>query len=144
MIRDAQFQDSEQLITLVAELVESKMSLRPNRDRIRKIVSTALTSNTYKLLVAVEDNVIKGLMLTISDAFDFAEKQYAYIRCIYATTPGISRRLVEITMDWIQTRKSIQMVCYAVPVKTGVNKLLLDFNFEDTGSMLVWRRYGDL
>ena len=141
-VREGTSKDIPQLHLLGAELVSGVLGLRPDRERLYRLLMTSTTSKAHKLLVAVADGEIVGGMLTVSDSYLYAEKMYAHIVGLYSTMPGAGSTLVKETMAWVETRKAIQMVSYTSPVKTDVDELLLKNNFKDTGSMLLWRRYG--
>lgn len=144
MIREAKRSDTLELINLFSKLISEFMRVRADRDKIKTLITTAISSKQHKLLVSVQDGLITGMMLTISDGFDIAEKMYAQIRCLYSEVKGDSYKMLRLTMDWLEIRHAVQMVCYTSPIKTGVDQLLLKNKFKATGSMLVWRRYGDL
>lgn len=141
-IRPATFHDLNMLEVVAVKLIKDLMHLRPDKSKLRHLMTAAISSKSHYLVVAEDERgFIVGAMLTVSDQFMFAEKMYAQIICIHATVPTVGSQLLEDTMKWVEKRKGIQLVSYSMPVKTDVDKLLLKNNFEDTGSMLVWRRY---
>ena len=141
-IREAVAKDGPKLINLGCKLIDNVMELRSDRKKVNYIVTAAMCSKAHKLLVAEEDGKVVGAMLTATDQFVFAEKMYGYITAIHYLNDIIGRELISYTMDWIESRKAVQLVNYSMPVKTSVDRLLLEQGFEASGSMLVWRRYG--
>ena len=143
-IREARHSDIPKLMAIGGWLVDDVMGLRQDRNKIRKLLMTAVTSNMHKLLVAEIDTMIVGAMLTLSEQFLFAEKMYAQIIGIYTCKQGVAEEMLKTTMAWVEQRKAIQAVTYSMIVATNTDKLLLKNDFKSTGSMLVWRRYGTL
>lgn len=142
--REAIAADVDDLVGIGCGLVRGTMGLMHDREKIKKVIEVAISSKAQKLLVATEGGKIIGAMLTISNQFMFAEKMHAYIVGVHSTRSGAADAMIQLTMDWIKTRKAIQICCYSMTVKTKLDEILLNYNFEPTGSMLVWRRYGIL
>lgn len=140
-IREGSISDLDVLTALGSRLVVEKLGLRQDREKIARLIQTAVSSKAHKLLIADESGQMVGAMLTVSDTFMYAEKMYAHIVCIYGESVEITQQLLDTTMEWVDGRKGIQLVSYSVPIKTSVDELLLKNNFKDTGSMIVWRRY---
>ena len=145
MIREAKTQDTQELVRLGCNLTNEFLRVRADRDKIKELITMALSSKQHKLLVSEnEESEISGMMLTVTSGFDIAEKMYAQIRCLYSEIKGDSSKMLEMTMDWIDKRRAVQMVCFTSVVATGVDQLLIKHNFKETGSMLVWGRYGNI
>ncbi len=144
MIREGKLSDIPKLLELACVLVREMMCVVPDKDKIKTLLTASVSSNKHKLLVSIGNDGLEGAMLTASDGFNVAEKQYAQIICLYSQTPGQGQRMLNLTMDWVKHRKAIQMVCYSSPMQSGVDKLLLKNDFKSTGSMLMWRRYEHL
>ncbi|MCP4089910.1 MAG: hypothetical protein GY746_08960 [Gammaproteobacteria bacterium] len=135
--------DIAELTNLGCKLVDKVLKLRSDRTKINYIITAAISSKAHKLLVARNDRgKLVGAILVATDQFNFAEKMYGYITGIYYISKRVGKALIQKAMDWIMTRKAVQLVNYSMPVKTSVDKLLLKHDFVATGSMLIWRRYG--
>jgi len=143
MIRDAKLGDIRALVEVGGKLVKSKLSLTPDKAKILSIVTTSISSRAQKLLVEVNtEGEIEGAILISTSPFDFAEKLYAYIVAVHFKTLDIAERLIVEAMDWVEPRKGVQLVNYAMPIESGVDCILKRHGFAREGAMLIWRRYG--
>ena len=139
--RDAVATDIPDIINVGMDLVKDVMGLRPDRDKLKKVLEVAMSSKAQKLLVATENGKFIGAMLTVSHPFMYAEKAHAFIVGIWSIRTGAANAMLDITMEWVKSRKAVQMCCYSMTVKTKLDEILLNYDFEPSGSMLVWRRY---
>lgn len=145
MIREAKLCDIPALISIASTLVGDAMGVVPDTDKIKSMLVASISAKKHKVLVSLDaDGNVKGGMLTVSDGFDFASKQYAQIVCLFSQVPGHGKQMLDMTMEWVQGRRAIQMVCYSSPMQSAVDGLLLKNNFKATGSMIAWRRYGTI
>ena len=141
MIREATEADFATLVSKGCELVANELQLKPDRKGISTVVRTAMSSKAHKIFVT---DACDGVLIIVSDSFPYAEKMFGQIICFFGATDEIRTELLKTAMAWVDTRKGIQIVSYSMPIKTSVDNVLLDNNFESSGSMLVWRRYGIL
>jgi hypothetical protein len=143
-IREAKLSDMENLTDLLCSLTDEFLRARSDRVKIKKFLNTVVGSKQHKVLVAATGKDLTGVMVTITDSYDIAEKMYGQIRFLYADEAADLQEMVAETMKWVKTRRAVQVVCYSSLVKTNADDVLLDNDFEETGSMLVWRRYGNI
>jgi len=142
IIREAVTADVEALISLGCKLVDDLLDLRSDRQKIRRMITTSISSSAHLLLIAEEDKELVGAIIVGTETFSFAEKMYGTIAGFHYKSPDVGGLLIKVVMQWIHSRKAVQLVTYTMPVKTDVDRLLLEHDFESTGSMLIWRRYG--
>ena len=77
-VYEAQRSHIQLLTNLGCKIVENKLHLKADRDKIKYILTSSISSKAHKLLIAEdEDGIISGAMLTATDQFSFAEKMYA-------------------------------------------------------------------
>ena len=140
--RDATLADAKHLYDIGAALISDQMKLRPSREKLQKYIATSISATNVKFIVATEGDTIVGAMLTLSDKYDFAEKQYAQIIGVYSKGPRLAEKMLCQTLEWAAKRRAIQMICYSATSSSSFDDLLYNYKFKSTGSMLVRRRYG--
>ncbi len=146
MIRVAMPGDTEQLINVGRKIQSEEMPfLRPCDDRMRALISECISSAQHLALVSIDKsgNVVGGA-LTITQPFAYAEKLHSQIIALYTKEEGDSVAMINHTLKWFNKRKASLLLCYAAPVETLLDTLLLAKRFKREGTMLVRRRYNGI
>ena len=146
MIRVAKPGDTEQLIKIGRKIQEEKLKfLRPDNDRMRALITECISSAQHLALVSIngEGDVVGGA-LVLTQPFAYAEKLHSQLIALYTDEKGDSVRLIQETLKWYEKRRASLLLCYASPVETRLDDLLIANKFKREGTMLVRRRYNGI
>jgi len=146
MIRVAKPGDTEQLVKIGRKIQEDKLEfLRPDNERMKALITECISSAQHLALVSVnsEGNVVGGALI-ITQPFAYAEKLHSQLIALYTEEEGDGVAMINHTLKWFNKRKASLLLCYAAPVETELDKLLLAKKFKRDGTMLVRRRYHGL
>jgi hypothetical protein len=143
MIRTTRFQDIKDMAIIGSKLVDQTMPFfRSSTLRIEDLLKAYISAPNAKVLTSVDDKgVIKGGALVVNQPNLWAEKHNSQIIGLYSTVKGDSAEMLKMILEWFTERKNSLIICYAAPIKSGLDDLLLKNNFELQGTMLVRRKY---
>lgn len=146
MIRVAMPGDTEQLIKIGREIQQDKLPyLRPDDDRMRSLITECISSAQHLAIVSTDrDGNVVGGALVITQPFAYAQKLHSQIIALYTEESGDSVAMINYTLKWFNKRKASLLLCYAAPVESSLDKLLLAKRFKREGTMLVRRRYNGI
>lgn len=146
MIRVALPGDTEQLIKIGRKIQSEKMKfLRPDNARMQALIIECISSAQHLALVSEDSsgNIVGGT-LVITQPFAYAEKLHSQIIALYTEEKGDGVEMINHTLKWFKKRKASLLLCYAAPVETLLDKLLIAKRFKREGTMLVRRRYNGI
>ncbi len=146
MIRVAKLGDTEQLIHIGFKIQTEKLQfLRPDRERMRSLIIDCISSAQHLALVSTDKNSnVVGGALIITQPFAYAEKLHSQIITLYTEEKGDSVLLLNTALKWFDKRKASLLLCYAAPVETLFDRLLIAKRFKREGTMLVRRQYNGI
>lgn len=146
MIRVAMPGDTEQLIK-VGRKIQSKYLefLRPDNARMKALIVECMSSAQHLALVSIDEKgSVVGGALVITQPFAYAEKLHSQIIALYTEENGDGVAMINHIFKWFNKRRASLLLCYAAPVETSLDKLLIAKRFRREGTMLVRRRYNGL
>lgn len=143
MIRVAKPGDTEQLIKIGRKLQEEKLKfLRPDDDRMRVLITECISSAQHLALVSInDDGDVVGGALVLTQPFAYAEKLHSQLIALYTDEKGDSVYMIQDILKWFNRRRASLLLCYAAPIESKLDALLLAKRFKREGTMLVRRRY---
>ena len=116
--------------------------LRPDKCRMKVLITECISSAQHLALVSTNMNgEIVGGALVITQPFAYAEKLHSQIIALYTEENGDGVAMVDHIFGWFKKRKASLLLCYAAPVETQLDELLIAKRFKREGTMLVRRRY---
>jgi hypothetical protein len=143
MIRQAQFADIKALAVIGGGVVMDTMPFfKADAGRIEQLLKAYIASAAAIVLVSTDNSdVIRGGALVVNQPNLWAEKHNSQIIGLYTTVAGDGMAMLDFILEWFMTRKNSLLICYAAPIKSRLDALLLNNNFELQGTMLVRRKY---
>ena len=146
MIRTTSFQDIKDLAKIGSEIVDETMPFfRSSTLRIEDLLKAYISSPNAKMITSVDNsNVVCGGALVVNQPNLWAEKHNSQIIGLYSTIKGDSAKMLNAIIEWFMNRKNSLLICYAAPIKSRLDVLLLQNKFELQGTMLVRRKYHGL
>jgi len=146
MIREAKLGDVLHLIQIGKEIQTKHLDfLRPDTGRMKALIIECISSAQHLALVSVDKSgVIVGGAIIITQPFAYAEKLHSQVIALYTTQSGDGVAMINHTLKWFKKRKASLLLCYAAPVETQLDNLLLAKRFKREGTMLVLRRYNGI
>ncbi len=142
-VRDATLEDLDDIVSMIQNATVLDFKLIPDREKIKSVVTQAISSKQHYLQVGYDGDKLTGCMLVGSMGFDFAKKMAGHISYFHFQHLRQGEQLVRNMMEWVRGRKAIQMVTYTVPYFTFGHDLLEREGFRSSGSLLYWRRQWD-
>lgn len=115
----------------------AEMGHRYSDERAREFIRYVMTSKAGKALVAPG-----GGLLAVETANIWAEKKSTQIFAVWAETPEQYDELVAACIKWFDHRKGSLMLYYIFPKVTEADAALARAGFDNSGSMIVRRKYG--
>ena len=143
MIRQARFSDIKGMAAIGAEIVSATMPFfKADPQRIEQLLKAYISAATAMVLVSTDNaGDIKGGALIVNQPNLWAEKHNSQIIGLYTTVAGDGQVMLNSIIEWFMERKNSLIICYAAPIKSRLDALLLNNNFELQGTMLVRRKY---
>lgn len=143
IIRKSVRSDIKALTDLSVRLIDSRITFfKASNERITSLLSSNLSDpSSYMLTVENDDGVVSGGALVVTRANPYAEKMHCQIIGVYTECRGSGAKLVHEILEWFESRRASLLICYAAPIETDLDGLLLKNGFERQGTMLVRRRY---
>ena len=143
MIRQATYSDIKSLAKVGAEIVTTTMPFfKADIARIEQLLKAYISAASAKVLVSVNVNgQVVGGALIVNQPNLWAEKHNSQIIGLFTSVAGDGVRMLNAIVEWFHTRKNSLIICYAAPIKSRLDALLLKNKFELQGTMLVRRKY---
>lgn len=143
MIKRATYQDIKALAAVFTEVVDSTMPFfRSSTQRIEDLLKAYIAAPNAQVLTSIDaEGAIRGGALVVNQPNLWAEKHNSQIIGLYTTVAGDGMAMLDSILEWFMTRKNSLLICYAAPIKSRLDALLLNNNFELQGTMLVRRKY---
>jgi hypothetical protein len=143
MIRQARFADIKAMAAIGAEVVSDTMPFfKADSERIEQLLKTYISAASAMILVSTDSNgEIKGGALVVNQPNLWAEKHNSQIIGLYTTVKNDGVAMLNSILQWFIKRKNSLIICYAAPIKSRLDALLLNNKFELQGTMLVRRKY---
>jgi hypothetical protein len=143
VIKRATYQDIKALAAVFTEVVDSTMPFfRSSTQRIEDLLKAYIAAPNAQVLTSIDaEGAIRGGALVVNQPNLWAEKHNSQIIGLYTTVAGDGMAMLDSILEWFMTRKNSLLICYAAPIKSRLDALLLNNNFELQGTMLVRRKY---
>jgi putative N-acetylmannosamine-6-phosphate epimerase len=143
MIRQATCNDIKSMSKIGAEIVTTTMPFfRADELRIEQLLKTYISSASARVFVSIDaTGQIAGGALVVSQPNLWAEKHNSQIIGLFTRVVGDGIKMLNAILEWFAQRKNSLIICYAAPIKSRLDALLLKNNFELQGTMLVRRKY---
>ena len=143
MIRQATCNDIKSMAKVGARIVTTTMPFfKADTSRIEQLLKMYVSSASAKVLVSIDSNgQVAGGALVVNQPNIWAEKHNSQIIGLFTTVVGDGVRMLDAIVKWFYTRRNSLLICYAAPIKSRLDALLLNNNFECQGTMLVRRKY---
>lgn len=142
-VRDATLEDVDAITLMIQNAMVLDFKLIPDRVKIKHIVTQAVSSKMHHLQVGYDGDKLTGCILVGTGDFDFAKKMMGQISYFNFQNLAQGTELVQNMMEWVRSRKAVQLVTFSVPYFTFGHDLLEREGFRSTGSLLHWRRQWD-
>lgn len=142
MIKQATYKELPDMAALAAKFVSENMPFfsgdsRRTLDMLKQFIS----DRSARVLVSVENGEVRGGALAYTQQNPYAQKQHTQIVGIGSTVQGDTSAMVEDLIDWWIGRRASLLLCYAAPINSPLDDLLLKYEFVHQGTMLVRFRY---
>ena len=143
MIRQATYSDIKSLAKVGAEIVTATMPFfKADIARIEQLLKAYISSASAKVLVSIDAaGQVVGGALVVNQPNLWAEKHNSQIIGLFTHVVGDGVKMLNAIVEWFNTRKNSLIICYAAPIKSRLDALLLKNKFELQGTMLVRRKY---
>ena len=94
------------------------------------------------MLVSIDSKGnVAGGALVINQPNLWAEKHNSQIIGLFTSVAGDGVKMLDAIVNWFYSRKNSLLICYAAPIESRLDALLVNNNFEYQGTMLVRRKY---
>lgn len=109
IIRPASLQDQTVLFDIVLEQCQRYPQLKPDRDKIKGLLRSTISSAKDLCLVVTQDNQVGGALMAQSGHNLWAQRQFAVVNCWVSKIPGGGAALLRQFRDWVIARPVIRV-----------------------------------
>ena len=110
MIRPATLADINTIFEIAMVEARAYDRLLPDRNKIRKVITTAISSAKHFCWVSEHEGNITGTLIGLSSENIWAQRENCVVVLWKAFRTGDGRRLMKHFLRWIDTRRIIRVV----------------------------------
>ena len=146
MLRPAQMKDAGTILTIATGLV-SDYPLRPDRDKMRGLIATSISSPADFVWVDEVDGRIRAVLLAVVGDNVWAQRKFADIMLWWSDLPGSGVKLLRRFRDWVYGRNAIKIAGHApgTELNDRTYAIFEHLGFVRHGGSYLWvRGYGTI
>lgn len=123
MIREATLKDLKSICAIGFEEA-NKFNVRPDKDKIRHLATSAISTKSNFCWVTYEGDSVTGVIVAIGHQGLWFERRHLSILLLATTTVGDGRKLLKELLSWVSGRRAIKVVTTDFVVPPRLSKLL--------------------
>ena len=131
MIRPAVMSDLR-AIEFISYLAASSYPLRPDKPKIKKLITEAIQSRTHFAYVSEADGAVSGALIAMSHSGTWFERHQLTVMLLWSEVAGDGLGMLKEMMNW--KNRSIQLVSVGFLVDKRTSAVLHRAGIEASGS----------
>ena len=142
MLRPATLSDLADIVGFAEQHAEKYPYLQPNGDKIKKLITMAISSASSFAYVDDTDGKVTGALVGLTNENMWANKHNCQIVVWRSDRNGAGRELLRKFKTWIEPRRAIRIagVVFDFDTRKGVKHLLEQNGFSKHGGAYLWHR----
>jgi len=134
MIRPATLQDVTGILGIALGEVK-RYPLRPDKDRMQKVIIETISAPSHLALVDEEDGQIRAVLLAMSGDNLWAQRKFANVMLWWSDKPGSGAKLLRRFRDWVTSRRAVKVAGFApdIDLDERTYKLMEHLGFQRSG-----------
>jgi len=116
-IRPAALADANSIIAFVTEGAKAYPELRADHDKVRKLVTEAISSAAHFCWVSVRDGKVQGLLAGLTGENLWAQRRCCSVPIWISNVPGDGVALLREFRNWFKGRRGIKVAGFAPDIE---------------------------
>lgn len=114
-LQPATLQDRREIVALALKETQRYPALKPDHDKVFKLVTDAISSAKHFCWVSIDDNsAVRGVLIGLTGENLWAQRQFCSIPLWLSQIPGDGAKLLRTFRDWVTSRPALRVAGFAL------------------------------